>query len=477
MSVSPRPLGLRLGLCVAIAMAVAPWRAGAEDCGDGEGLARVRCLGDSGDPEAIGALLGLSAAFPTLTPRLAARLALDTQPARLVPAVEALEDTPPLFAGGLRALRELAMLDEVHGDREVPVASHAAAAALCGAAVESEHEEVAIQAVRCASRYWEGGGREAVAAGIRPGRAPAVLLVALEQVIDHGEAPSGGLEDRLVALLAETQVRGEWTTDDGMVRRLACLSLARGEGLLGDGVREIVEATVDEWAPRQDQFADGCRLLLALRGSDGYARSGTPPGRADAPPGPRTLPYVVGKGDTLGSINDSLGREPFESGLEIYLAPGNADFRAANPDPDRLQPGTRIAIPDRVDRVGLRVLHEVNSNESRSAGVYLHGIAMDTSLYSDRDGVLTFLMPATIARAQLRFGAGLHRLEFTVAPPHTVLGAQHRLDHLGHAVKPTGVLDRQTRAALHSFQRGAGIEPTGELDDATFQALIDAYGS
>ncbi len=476
MSTVPSPACVLLAACAAMAMVGTARGAGEEACVEVDVLARARCLGASGDPAAIETLLGLSPALPALAPHLAARLARDTDPTRLAAAVEALEDPPSRHAAGLRALRELALLDEASGEGAVPVASHLRAARLCGAALESEHPAVAIQGARCASVYWEEGGREAIIAAVRPGRDPGVLQAALEQIDAHREATPDALAEHLLALLAETQVRGEWTTSDGMVRRLACLTLVRQDGVLGDEEEGIIQGSVDEWSPRQTQFADGCRLLLALRGLDGYPRSGDAVAWTSAPPEARALPYVVAQGDSLASINCALGLDPFESGLDPYLSPANANFRVANPDPDRLQAGSSFVVPDRVDRAGFKVLHEVHSNESRSVHFYLHGVELDASLYTDRDGVVTVLLPAILDQAQLRSGAQLHRLEFGLAPPHTLLGVQQRLGRLGHEAEPTGILDPQTRAALRSFQEGSGLEPTGELDDATLQALLQAAG-
>lgn len=59
-----------------------------------------------------------------------------------------------------------------------------------------------------------------------------------------------------------------------------------------------------------------------------------------------------------------------------------------------------------------------------------------------------------------------------LAPTNTVAGAKTRLSNLGyHDARQGEELDAETRAGLEDFQRDHGLQPTGELDDATVAAL------
>jgi peptidoglycan hydrolase-like protein with peptidoglycan-binding domain len=65
-----------------------------------------------------------------------------------------------------------------------------------------------------------------------------------------------------------------------------------------------------------------------------------------------------------------------------------------------------------------------------------------------------------------------------VLDPHdTATGVQARLLNLGvHVGKLDGEVGERTRLALRSFQQAHGIEPSGELDQATCEKLAEVDG-
>jgi peptidoglycan hydrolase-like protein with peptidoglycan-binding domain len=73
-----------------------------------------------------------------------------------------------------------------------------------------------------------------------------------------------------------------------------------------------------------------------------------------------------------------------------------------------------------------------------------------------------------------------HTIELHVGgldPVDTVTGMQTRLHHLQYLEEPaTGQMDDDTREALAAFQRDASLPVTGEIDQATFDALRSKYG-
>ena len=63
-------------------------------------------------------------------------------------------------------------------------------------------------------------------------------------------------------------------------------------------------------------------------------------------------------------------------------------------------------------------------------------------------------------------------------PPGTVAGAQQRLRNLGlFAEEADGEWTPETVEALRDFQSMCDLEPSGELDASTIDALVDRNGS
>ncbi len=103
------------------------------------------------------------------------------------------------------------------------------------------------------------------------------------------------------------------------------------------------------------------------------------------------------------------------------------------------------------------------------------------------DGAVDVAIPIDAQVAELTVWLGQrpggptrhYTVELTpVEPADSVVGVQQRLRHLGYYYRsPSGELDAVTRHALEAFQREHGIDPTGELDDATRATLGDAHGN
>lgn len=76
---------------------------------------------------------------------------------------------------------------------------------------------------------------------------------------------------------------------------------------------------------------------------------------------------------------------------------------------------------------------------------------------------------------ELVFHLALGHLE----PVDTVAGALGRLSNLGFdvgsAARSGDALDDKTQAAIRAFQIVAALDITGELNDATRAALVDAH--
>jgi len=64
-----------------------------------------------------------------------------------------------------------------------------------------------------------------------------------------------------------------------------------------------------------------------------------------------------------------------------------------------------------------------------------------------------------------------------IDPVTEITGVQDRLTNLGYEPGKKGELDEKTKEAISNFQRAAELEVTGELDDATRDALVKAHQS
>ena len=64
-----------------------------------------------------------------------------------------------------------------------------------------------------------------------------------------------------------------------------------------------------------------------------------------------------------------------------------------------------------------------------------------------------------------------------IAPSKQVLAVQRALADFGYGqIKPSGVLDEETRAAIEKFERGRGMPVDGQISDRFVRALADMTG-
>jgi len=98
---------------------------------------------------------------------------------------------------------------------------------------------------------------------------------------------------------------------------------------------------------------------------------------------------------------------------------------------------------------------------------------------TDGEGRLRWPVPAGVEKAILFFIYRRFELEFDALPDvQEVTGLQERLNLLNYfAGRVDGELGPRTRNALASFQRGHGLEETGERDESTLRSLKEAFGA
>jgi len=208
--------------------------------------------------------------------------------------------------------------------------------------------------------------------------------------------------------------------------------------------------------------------------------------------------YEIQQGDCVESI-------AYEHGLywkTVWSDPQNADLRSIRKDPNRLLPGDRIYLME-------KTLKQVAAATDQSHRFVMMGVPSRLHVVLMQGGKPRANMPYTInidgktiissttnaqgeikhpilpnARlATIRFGPQNAQQEIRVAlgnmdPVTEISGVQGRLKNLGFSCGAIdGQLSPSTVAAIRAFQDSAGLAPTGDLDQATRDALLQAHGS
>jgi hypothetical protein len=99
---------------------------------------------------------------------------------------------------------------------------------------------------------------------------------------------------------------------------------------------------------------------------------------------------------------------------------------------------------------------------------------------TDAQGKVEFPLPGGVTAGNLRFLGDSMHVDLSPLPSiGTVKGVQARLKGLGfYEGKIDGGFGPKTWRAIHAFQsRVSGLQPTGEIDDATRRKLIDMWDS
>lgn len=204
--------------------------------------------------------------------------------------------------------------------------------------------------------------------------------------------------------------------------------------------------------------------------------------------------YIVRRGDHLPAIAHRLGLGPDE----VWDHPKNAELRALRKDWHILAEGDILTIPP-AKRKALPIFRgETNRYTARvptietrlrvadlvgpfaNEAYVLEGLGTSAGGTTDGDGYLTISAPVTLRTLRVQFPdrkASLDLFLGDMAPISTISGVQMRLAHRGFLrSRATGELDDATVQALRAFQRSEHLEVSGAIDDATVAALKDAFG-
>jgi hypothetical protein len=193
----------------------------------------------------------------------------------------------------------------------------------------------------------------------------------------------------------------------------------------------------------------------------------------------------------------------------VWNDPANADLRQQRGDPHVLAPLDILKIPE-TEPIWHSLTTGTTNEFTASTPPLLHGrvqcfgldgqpiagatftvldVSPPTQGTTTDDGTAEFSFPSDVSTVRLEFADLKLVLLAHVAhldPITTPSGVQQRLEGL-RIIPPLPIIpDEDFRdmlaeyaviAGLQRFQRQQGIEPTGELDDATLQALVKAYGA
>lgn len=207
--------------------------------------------------------------------------------------------------------------------------------------------------------------------------------------------------------------------------------------------------------------------------------------------------HITRQGESLGSIARANG---FLSHQALYEHAANQELKRRRPDPNLLEPGDPVAIPDATPRELERATgqwHEETLDveepllrlklldlERKPLPNQAYELSLDGEIRSgvtDGNGLLEEPIEYGTRTAELRTTVQLGeeprelvwRLVLDgVDPKGTVKGLQGRMKNLGYYYGAIdGCLGPFTRAAVASFQAAAGLAVTGDANEETWDAL------
>ena len=204
--------------------------------------------------------------------------------------------------------------------------------------------------------------------------------------------------------------------------------------------------------------------------------------------------YKVNQGDDIHSIAFERGFFPDT----IWNHPNNADLKNKRKDPNVLLPGDIVHVPDKrlreyseatnqvykykckntPDKLMLQLLRESEPRKNESYELDIDGQKFSGT--TDDQGRLEHSIPPNAKKGKLTIGKESDEYELRLGglnPIEEVTGVQGRLRHLGFYF---GSIDGKNSPelihAIQEFQVVNDIEPDGEFNSATKDALKKSYG-
>lgn len=206
--------------------------------------------------------------------------------------------------------------------------------------------------------------------------------------------------------------------------------------------------------------------------------------------------HIAKKGESIESI-------AYRYGLfweTLWDAPENRSLRKLRREPNILLPGDEVFVPDKREKMvaaqtakrhvfrrrGVPSVLRVRllaSGKPRAGLSFTVRVSTGWTRQGTTDGdgwAECFLMPDA-RRGELRLDSTGETYSFsigTVSPVDTARGVLARLRNLGFFGGEVGdALDEEAVSALRAFQRSRSLADSGQADEATRSALVEAHGS
>jgi hypothetical protein len=212
-------------------------------------------------------------------------------------------------------------------------------------------------------------------------------------------------------------------------------------------------------------------------------------------------PYVIKQGDYLLKVAHTLG---FEAD-KVWNDGKNAELKKLRKDPRMLVPGDILFIPDEprkgmklnakqvnayvahVPMVKSKLVLAVSGKPLADEKYVIEGLGNEEEKKTTAKGEVLIEVPVHIHEVTVRFVDRKKRIKVAIGhldPPDTPSGARMRLTTLGlYGAKMKGADahiahdEDALKHAIKKFQKKKGLDETGEVDDKTRKALVDAHGS
>jgi N-acetylmuramoyl-L-alanine amidase len=292
-----------------------------------------------------------------------------------------------------------------------------------------------------------------------------------------------------------TSASGDGGSFESRLQNAARNAQADAEATHAAEAAGMVSPDSDSFSMRLSDLAQGTNGETGQADSDSESETTTEEQEPGGPVG--TGDYVVAAGECVSSISKEVGH----FWQTIWDDAANTELREARGNPNVLLEGDRVTIPP------LEPKYETGATEMRHRFVRLgepsklvlqvkdgrgprgnepFTLEVDGETIegcTDPDGKVDCPIPGDAKRGTLTVGTGARRLVYQlnlggVDPITETTGVQMRLNNLGFKCGSVdGVIAKRTRAAIKSFQGKQDLPKTGDLDEATRNALLSAHGS
>lgn len=189
-----------------------------------------------------------------------------------------------------------------------------------------------------------------------------------------------------------------------------------------------------------------------------------------------------GRIDVEAITGDPKNEALFQSRTDLVLRAGDALWLPDEPPTPRVEKVAAGQLHRFQIKGRTRPFHIVlKSPDGKALADTPYELVIDGRAFTgttEGDGSLRARVPSDATQADLRIGGSWQRLRVGgLDPIHTIKGIQGRLYNLGYAPGPIdGEGSSMTTSAIAAFQGDQSLTSNGRLDDATRDAIEQAYG-